>query len=209
MKEKLRKLGLRLYIKYICPIRFRKEKKRLINKDFTIVSDNCWGARVYQEHGLPYCTPFVDLFIYSEDYLKLVKDLKGYLGQELVFVKNSRYIGEVNYPLALLGDVEVHFLHYSTEREALEKWTRRVQRVNYNNLFFKMNDSDGATRSLLYEFDRLPLENKIIFTAKAYPDLKHAVQLKSLSHQNEILNGQDMKIYRQYFDVESWLDSSL
>lgn len=206
MKEKLRKLGLRLYIRYICPIRFHSERKQLENTDFTIISDNCWGARVYQELGLPYRTPFVDLFIYSEDYLKLVKDLKTYLKMELTFIDSSRYCGQVAYPLGLLGDIEIHFLHYHSKQEAFEKWERRTRRINYENLFFKMNDSDGATEEMLQEFDSLPLENKIIFTAKRFSTLKHAIQFKSLSHQDEILNGQDMKIYRKYFNVEDWLD---
>lgn len=29
------------------------------------------------------------------------------------------------YPIALLGDVEIHFLHYDNETVAKEKWERR------------------------------------------------------------------------------------
>ena len=29
-------------------------RRRLKNKEFTIICDNCWAGKVYQELGLPY-----------------------------------------------------------------------------------------------------------------------------------------------------------
>lgn len=101
-------------------------RRRLRNKEFTIICDNCWAGKVYSELGIPYQTPFVGLFIFSPDYIKLLNNLDYYLksgGQSLRFVRESKYIKEFDnsYPLALLDDIEIHFLHYQSESEAREK----------------------------------------------------------------------------------------
>ena len=100
-------------------------RRRLKNKNFTIICDNCWAGKVYQELGLPYQTPFVGMFVFSPDYIKMLKNLKHYLSGNipLKFVKESKYIKDIDnaYPLALLDDIELHFLHYADEEEATQK----------------------------------------------------------------------------------------
>lgn len=39
----------------------KKEQELLKNKDFVIISDNCWGGAVYQWYDRPYNSPFVGL----------------------------------------------------------------------------------------------------------------------------------------------------
>lgn len=94
-------------------------RRRLKNKNFTIICDNCWAGKVYQELGLPYQTPFVGMFVFSPDYIKMLKNIKHYLSGNirLKFVKESKYIKDFDnsYPLALLDDIELHFLHYANE----------------------------------------------------------------------------------------------
>ena len=88
-------------------------RRRLKNKNFTIICDNCWAGKVYQELGLPYQTPFVGMFVFSPDYIKMLKNLKHYLSGDipLKFVKESKYIKDFDnaYPLALLDDLNFIF----------------------------------------------------------------------------------------------------
>jgi len=37
----------------------------LKNKGFSIISDDCWGGRVYTDVGVSYTSPTVNLFLYS------------------------------------------------------------------------------------------------------------------------------------------------
>jgi len=53
-------------------------RSQLKNRNFTIVSNNCWGGEVYRGFGLPYQTPFVGLFLFPACYIKLLKNLKNY-----------------------------------------------------------------------------------------------------------------------------------
>ena len=77
---------------FIYPIINFIPRRRLKNKNFTIICDNCWAGKVYQELGLPYQTPFVGLFVFSPDYIKMLKNLKHYLSGNipLKFVKESK-----------------------------------------------------------------------------------------------------------------------
>lgn len=89
-------------------------RRRLKNKNFTIICDNCWAGKVYQELGLPYQTPFVGMFVFSPDYIKMLKNLKYYLSGNipLKFVKESKYIKNFDnaYPLHFL--MILNFISY-------------------------------------------------------------------------------------------------
>ena len=122
---------------------FKKLKTKffLKNKNFSIISDDCWGGEIYKELQLPFQTPFVGVYINPEDYLKLLINLKDYLKEELIFVKSDLIApGKKNvFPIAMLKDVKINFMHYEDDIEAYEKWNRRVSRINWDNLFFKID----------------------------------------------------------------------
>lgn len=41
------------------PIMGKLRRKRLINCNFTIISNNCWAGHVYRYFGLPYSSPTI------------------------------------------------------------------------------------------------------------------------------------------------------
>lgn len=127
-------------------------------------------------------------------------------GIPLRFVRHSKYIPDFSndYPLALLGDIELHFLHYKSENEAREKWERRLRRICWENLYFKFNDNDQCTYELMKEFEKLPYKSKVIFSSKNYEDLPSLVHFKSQEKQGQV--GIDLKYYHKYFNVVKWLN---
>ncbi|HEU9411690.1 TPA: DUF1919 domain-containing protein, partial [Streptococcus pneumoniae] len=137
IKRKLKPIK-RTYKRIVYSITKSNMRKRLKNTDFSIISDNCWGGRVYEELGLPYRTPFIGLYIFSEDYVKLLKNFRKYMEYELTFTNNSKWNTEYDgeYPIGILKDIELHFLHYANQEEAYEKWNKRKNRINYENIFF-------------------------------------------------------------------------
>ena len=80
-------------------------------------------------------------------------------------------MGYGNSIIGKLSDVEIVFLHYHSEQEALEKWTRRYERLS-KNIIFKFNDQNLCSYENIERFDRLPFENKIFFLAKRYEKIK-------------------------------------
>ncbi|MEZ8631941.1 DUF1919 domain-containing protein [Vibrio lentus] len=147
----------------------------ICSEDFSIISDNCWGGFVYQNFDLEYKTPFIGLFIFAPDYIRMLKSLTVYLEKEVYFIpaNKSRYIDEMKrhgiyncYPIGVLGDVELHFMHYQSEEEAIKKWNRRLKRLNYDNLIIKFWEGDGASLDDIQEFNKLEFKNKHCFTSK-------------------------------------------
>ena len=168
--------GIRLKINKFFRLTFaEKRKKKLKNQNFTIISINCWGGMIYESYNLRKNSPTVGLFIMPKDYIKFIKNLKKYLKIKLTFIKpeDSKYTDVLkndsrfgSYPIGKLGDIEIMFLHYKNEKEAYEKWERRKQRINFDNIIYKFNDQNGCTKSDFYEFVNLPLPNKLFFTVK-------------------------------------------
>lgn len=140
------------------------------NKDFSIISNNCWAGRVYQYLDMPYLSPTAGLYFFSPDYIKFVKDLKGYLDTPLEFIspEESKYFDELkkrnqlDKPIGRLGDVEIVFLHYSSKEEALEKWNRRKERVNFEHIIYKFSRMNLCTDREISEFVALPFNKKVI-----------------------------------------------
>ncbi|TRZ44982.1 DUF1919 domain-containing protein [Robertkochia solimangrovi] len=142
--------------------------KRSKNPEFCIISNNCWGGDVYEAFKREYNTPFIGLFINAPCYLKLIKNLDFYLNCELRFIKYSKYdIKNITYPVGLLNEeIEIHFLHYNNENEAIQKWKRRISRMpaDSKKFIFKMDDRDFADESLMIEFHKLPFKKKLSFS---------------------------------------------
>lgn len=190
-------------------------RSRLKNYSFTIIANNCWAWSVYEDLGINYNTPTVGLFFYAPCYLKFVSDLKTYINFPLRFKKTSSYQlanlkrsrSQKQYPIGVLGDVEIHFLHYKNEAEAFEKWNRRIKRVNYDNLFVAFSDTDLCTIELIQRFDQLEYPNKVFFGSKNYENVHSLVWLKCYQNHERIGDiSTNRWSYRKYFDVVKWLN---
>lgn len=192
---------------------FRKQK--LNNTDFTIICNNCWGGYVYRRYGLPYLSPTIGLYFFSNDFVKLCYNLREYMELPLIFISytQSKYCDEIvrkkqqNIPIARLGDIEVFFLHYKSEEEAREKWERRVQRINYDNLIFKFSKMNSCSIEDLRRFDKLPYNKKFVFIPPedGNMNLKSGICFKSARGLEEIKN--DTSEYARYINIEKLINS--
>jgi len=170
---KYEKIRLKLRRKYMNAT--KNLRRRIIkNEDFTIIANNCWAGFIYQSYGLKYNTPTIGLYFLAEDYIKFVYNIKEYLSYELEFIdpKDTRntYIKKelLTYPIGKLKDIEIHFMHYKTQQEAKEKWTRRCERINWNKILFKFSNQNMCTKEHIEQFMNLPVKNKVCFVNKKF-----------------------------------------
>lgn len=171
-------------------------RRRIKDRDFSIISNNCWAGRAYQYLDMPYLSPTAGLYFFADDYLKFISDLRRYLDTPLRFIpaEESKYYEELKRrnqtgkPIGVLDDVEIVFLHYSTAQEAEEKWNRRKARVNYDHLIFKFSKMNLCTDDHIERFDALPLERKFVFNNR------RNVQFNS-------------EIYYRGYDGQAYIDS--
>jgi len=190
---------------------FFKKRKKNENCKFAIISDNCWGAEVYKFFKLKYSTPFIGLYIYTPDYLKLLKNLDFYLNCPLVFKNKSVWNKKFNndYPLGCLHDIEIHFLHYQNIDEAKKKWEIRLSRmleVDFDNYFFKICDRDLGSKELLKEYHNLPFKNKISFSVFNLKNPNHFI----ITNENYPFVPDGVKLFKEsskLFNLKYWLEN--
>ena len=189
----------------------KKNRSRLENHDITVFSSNCNGAFILHDLGLRFNSPFVNLYVKPDDYLRFLQKPKHYLACELKFIKDERK----THPIALLDDITIYFEHYSSEEEARTKWIDRSKRVSFDNLFIMFTDRDGCTYQNLLDFDALPYKNKVVFTHLPYPEIKSAFYLKGWEKEQSVgicsyfINKISGKRYYDSFDYVSWFNQKL
>ena len=175
---------------------YLRRLERLIPRDTSIISSNCFAGRVMQDIGMQYNTPTLGLFIMGPDMNEFLLHLKHYLTESKIeFQSHSKWacMDEHRarwkhwYPIGWLdgGKVEIHFLHYHTEEEAAEKWYRRAARVNFDRLMVIVSQQNLSTREDVEAFDRLPIANKYIFSADDVPG-KSVIYMPEFAGQGKV-----------------------
>ena len=186
----------------------RSLRRKLTNQGMTVISANCVGAFILHDLHQPFNSPFVNLYLSPQDFLRYLQNMDFYLTQALTFVQTEK-----SYPVGKLADLEIHFMHYHSEQEANEKWQLRTSRMKLDNLFIMMTDRDGVTEKDIQLFDQLPFKNKVIFTHKPYPAFKSTYYIKGFEKQNQVgdifkFSGWNGKKYYDQFDYVKWFNQA-
>lgn len=214
MINRLRKCkqALRKFIeKVLAPIR----RSKLNSTNFTIISNNCWAGRVYQRYGLSYTSPTVGLFFWAEDYVRFISKLRYYMSLEISMIpatESKHYDmlvkrNQLPCPVGKLDDVEVVFLHYKTDKEAIEKWERRKKRINWDNLYIKFSMMNCCAEEHLDVFKDIDYEAKVVFVNNKELTKKGDcfVFVPGFEYSEDIDN--DTNHYADYFDINYFLNN--
>ena len=163
-----------------------KNREQLENTDFCLISSNCNGGVVSHDLGLPFRTQFVNLWMYPKDFIRYLSDLDYYNSiDEITFVPESER-GIWNFPIGLIDGMRIYFTHYKSEEEAVQKWNARKHRMDKNNLFIMMSEQNGCTKEDLIAFDKLPYENKVVFTQRPYADISSSFYIRGFENAKEL-----------------------
>lgn len=147
----------------------KRNRARLTNPNPTVFASNCNGGVMTHDLGLQFRSPTVNLFIRPKEYVRFLDNLQHYL-HEAQFVPG----GGTDYPVGILDDIRVDFVHYQSFDEAVAKWNSRLDRIDLDNAFYVMTERDGCTHDDLVAFDELPYRNKVVFVSKPMPDIASA-----------------------------------
>lgn len=163
---------------------------------------------------MPYASPTVGMYFFTEEYIRFLSDLEKniYLPFKVINAAESRYHdvlhekGQDHLLVGVLGeDIEIVLMHYRDRDEAIEKWNRRVERVNLDNLIVKLSEMNLCTEDHLRKFCSLPFDKKVLFTAKHHDGLEGQVVVKRYTRNNEISN--DTLYYSRHIDLEKLINS--
>lgn len=199
-------------------------RKRLRNKDFTVLANSCVGAQIYRDLDLRFDTPLVGLYITPEDFIKLLSNPKYWFYQPII--EEPLNLG---FPVGILGgEIRIFFRSDKTFKEALEKWNRRLERIHWDNLFIFLNPLEQdfgidpnykthiCSREVVEDFFNLPYKNKVMVTNKKklvindncvfmpkYRFFEYPPYIGIIS----CITGR--RIFDRYFDVANWLNTGI
>lgn len=160
-------------IKYISAIerrvwmlnRFRYvRKQRLKVKDvgFSLVSQNCIGGFLYNNMGLQFNSPTINTLIRGGSFIKFVNDIDKYIAMTPVAAPVEDWVDEK--PALMLGDISVRCPHSESIDKALGDWKRRAKRFDGRDMRFIATTWDlGENLDLIQRFLDLPYR-KVLFT---------------------------------------------
>lgn len=194
-----------------------KYKHKRVNEDYlrrfqgkkpTIISCNCIGGVLYHELNLQFQSPTINLYMKCEDFIKFCEKMEYYLSLEI-----TKYNGPIerDYPLGMLGDLVLYFVHYRSLEEAKEKWEIRKRRMNMENIFIIATDRDGCNDELLERFSKLPYQHKKMFAHLPYKRYKDVVYITGFEKEQQI-EGLTLKTKGGHylvdqFDWVAWLNA--
>ncbi len=166
-------------------------------------------------------SPTINMFMSEKDFLKFAKNLKYYIGKQLVYIEMQQGV-LFKYPVCTLGEGEdritLHFNHYPSFDEANAKWEERKQRINYDNMFFifSTRPRDGyLDYDDIKELSEIKAKGVVCFTSRDYKEFDYTLQLKKYSgqelvgsymidHKSKFLNR---AVWEKDFDFVYWLNT--
>lgn len=184
-------------------IRLSRIRRRIKQGDVqrTIVCNNCLGGLLYNDFGMMFNSPFINLYISADHYVEMlynIRDIKDWSLTDITPQYNS-------YPIGLLNNAwEIHFLHYKSFAEAASKWMSRTARMDMNHIYAILVETASCSHDSLLIFDRLDLK-KVAVTCRQYDDIKCSNMLRDYDGKN--LNGElfyKLSFGRYPYDYFNW-----
>ena len=179
-------------------------RKRLRNTSFSLITNNCIGGVISHDLGLQFRSPTINLYFTYEDFILFCQHLRYYLSLPV-----EEEDSEMDYPVGALkgeyGTVRIYFQHYGSFEEAKEKWERRASRVDFDNLYVMM-ESKKCSQTILEQFDRLDLPNKVVLTDGSHPEIQSSFPILGDFYGKKYNIGYKLMTYpknrlRRYMDV--------
>lgn len=193
------KMNKKLFIPFLRKYR----RKKLKYDNFTIISNNCWGGVCYDYFGLPKQSPTVGCYFFAEDYVNFCKNLKFYLSLplEIIPLQLSKHYSSIielhneNAIIGVLGDVEIIFLHYHDPKTILDKWNRRISRINWDKIILKFSYQNECSDSLIKEFLAIKDYPKFVLTGEKISESKDEILYKRSKGKNTIRETENFGLF--------------
>ncbi len=181
---------------------WRYARSRLLRTDFTLVSDDCWGGRLYSDLGLKCYSPFTGTGFTAREYLDF---LCGFREPGALEVR-SISCEERGYPIMQLRDARLFGRHYSSNDVFLKSYERRRKLILWDRVFIKIDFGNPKYRTEdILRWNALKLPNSVAI----HPDeprfralnIHHGVALPDY-HPN---GARQFRVSCRRFDVFHWL----
>ena len=147
----------------VCIPGFNLQKYRQLQRSkLSMFSAHCFGGIISHTLGFPFYSPFVNLYMTNQDFIKFLQYPRIYIEDTPIFEKlfDSSVEAPNGYPVFSLGNISIYMQHYADIDNALKSWNERKQRINWYNLLAVMSTESSE---ILEQFDELPYGKKVCF----------------------------------------------
>lgn len=168
-----------------------------------IICNNCLGAIILHDLGLPFNTPTVNLFFSnSDEYLYFVNHLAEFQNLDFIDLKDK-----YNYPAGQLEfdghTIDVVFMHYSSFEHGRSKWLERMNRVKLEDVFI-LYESPQASPSFIENFSKIKFKKALISIPSIDYENKYefyiALDIYKDWHPGKVLE------YKSLLSLSRWID---
>lgn len=178
--------------------------KLLVKKVPTILSNQCDAAMIYHMLGVPRYSPMINTIVRGEDFVRICKQPRKYLEQEMQEDGYSLANGTC-YPCGKVGDIPFILRHDKTASEGVERWNRLRPRVDYEDLVFVFSDAAGAISPReQQEFLNLPGKKLLILTKSLYGMGNEQAKDVLYLERDCFVNFDE--VCENYFDILGWIN---
>lgn len=195
--------GMEQILRYLRRLERYRNRKRLMNRSFSLISNNCIGGIISHDMHLRFLSPTVNLSFANDGFLLFCRHLDYYLS-----IPVEEVVSDKGYPVGVLkgdyGDIFLYFMHYGSFPEAKQKWEERASRVDMENLFIVM-EAQKCDESVLRRFDELEFPNKVILTDGYHPGIGCSFPVKDGFYDEDYFNGKILSYPK--FGLRRYLDS--
>lgn len=143
----------------------------------------------------------------AHDYIKFLSNIQEYMSKDLSFISVNEskwkeyFENDIDYPIGKLDDIEIFFVHYYSQKEVLEKWNRRRDRINWENLVIKVSEQNGFSKEHLDTFNSLNFQKKIAFIGNDYSVGKNVLRVTNLENgKKDIDINEEPRIGKKIID---------
>ena len=130
----------------------------------TIFSMSCWGGYLYHFLGIECLSPFKNLWVTEEEYMRFLHDPRGYMSLDPVPERMQSAFSQWDkdpYPVLRLGDMYLYCNHSDSMEQAISDWIRRREKINWDFLVAEMHTNNPSREK---EFNALDtVHRKICF----------------------------------------------
>jgi uncharacterized protein (DUF1919 family) len=184
-----------------------RRQKGLINRDVSILSCDCTAGGIYRDLGLKFLSPTINLYFSRDDFCKFALNLSHYSSLNLLFPDELQ---TESFPVGLLGDIKIYFMHYQNAEEARAKWYERSKRINPHNIFVIMTDTHPITPKTVELFKAISYP-KILLCSKSYSLEEHewVIRKKAKALDKSYLAPSSLFSWKRFYDFSpfvSWLN---
>ncbi len=151
-------------------IRNKIDRLRLNNPNVSIITNHCMGGIICHDLGIQFNSPTVNLKILPSDFIKFAENLEEYISKDIVEVEDD----SVSYPVGMLGDVKLWFVHYETFEQAVSAWNRRKKRINWDNIRVMLTVREECSDDILSHFEKLPYK-KVVFANEEHTNFPSVI----------------------------------